>query len=211
MRQVLAAGAVSVVLASGCGSSTETPPALFGGFTPVDAAAVLSTDNGCDIPFVGPTAASGAALIFSSVGGACSFAQSLVNLCGAKANATLLEVVVANGVVGGTTAPPLVTGTYAYLATPPTGAFRAALGTAARLGDACAALPGSPLDVVGGSVTLTAVSPSRVAGSLDLRFEDGSVHQAPFDVAVCPVALDLCAAVTPGTCLPPYPPWQCVP
>ncbi len=196
---------LAIALAGACGSSEKPPPPLFGGFASVDATAVLSPINDCTLPVVGSTVASGVALVFSDVSGACGFATDTVDLCGGKANASLVVALAVDGQVGGTAAPPLATGFYPYLATPPTGFFKAALGTAARYDGSCSVL--QSLDMVGGSITLSSLSPTLVAGSVDLHFEDGSVYQATFDVNVCPVTLDLCALVSPLGCVSP----TCVP
>jgi hypothetical protein len=52
---------------------------------------------------------------------------------------------------------------------------------------------------------------TRAAGSLDLRFKDGTAYQQPFDLAICPVTVDLCGLVGSLECVPGFPPWVCIP
>jgi hypothetical protein len=192
-----------------CGSSDKSPP-LFGGFTPQDGAAVILAPTTCSILSVGSTSAAALAIGFTSFGGACNFATTTL-LCGSRANSTLLLALAIGGRVGGGTVGALGPGTYPYLANPPTGSFVAATASAARTDASCNALPGSPLGMTGGSIVVSSVTATRVAGSLDLQFKDGTAYQQPFDLAICPVTVDLCSLVGSLGCVPGIPPWVCIP
>jgi hypothetical protein len=101
-----------------------------------------------------------------------------------------------SGAVGGSVGPT-GPGTYPWLANPPTGTFAASIASAGQADASCGPLAGSPVDTTGGSLTLTAVTPSRVTGRTDLHFENGQVFDYQFDVAVCPVSIDICSLFQP--------------
>jgi len=65
--------------------------------------------------------------------------------------------------------------------------------------------------MTGGSITVATVTATRVTGSLDLRFVDGTVYQHPFDLTLCPVTVDLCTQVGTSRCTAGLPPWVCFP
>ena len=197
------------VLLLACGSSEKGAPlpGLFGDFTPVDGAAVLLAPTTCSVPFVGTTSASGLAIALTSFSGTCDFVTA-TNLCGSKGSATLLLALAVAGDAGGGTVGALAPGTYPFLADPPTGAFHAALASAARTTATCG---GSRVAMNGGSITVATVSTTRVTGSLDLHFADGTAYQHPFDLAVCPLTVDLCSQIGSPKCTATIPPWTCVP
>ncbi|HSN92587.1 MAG TPA: hypothetical protein VLS93_15255, partial [Anaeromyxobacteraceae bacterium] len=106
----------------------------------------------------------------------------------------------AGGIAGATP------GTFTVMANPPTGPFRAAAGTGGKVGPACAAVSGGHADVTGGSITLTSIASDRVVGSVDLQFEGNQAFSWSFDVATCPLSMDLCQKLTwpcfDYTCVP---------
>lgn len=187
MRKV--AAALSVAVLAGCGSDSP-PPVVFGGFTPQDGSAVLLGPATCDIFPLGTVSVSAVAIMFADYAGTCDVLTQ-TQLCGTRESSAAVLGVAVSGLIGGTVGPA-GPGTYPVLRSPPTtDAFLAALGDAAEVGAACA--QGTELDVTGGSIVLAAVSDTAVAGSFDLRFDDGSVFQHGFDVAVCPLTPDICA------------------
>jgi hypothetical protein len=196
MRTTVAA--LSLVLLAGCGSSDSPPSEVFGGFTPQDGTAVIFAPAVCNIPFVGTTAVAGVGVGFTDYAGACDV-LSRTQLCGTRESSATVIGVALSGQVGGGAIGPAGPGTYPFLANPPTGAFLASAGDAAEVGVACGVV--TELDMSGGRIVLTAVSDTAVAGSLDLRFDDGSVFQHSFDVAVCPLTLDICDLF--GPCFDP--------
>lgn len=199
------------VLLLACGSEKGgSLPGLFGDFTPADGAAVLFAPTTCSVPFVGTTSASGLAIALTSFSGTCDFVTA-TDLCGSKGSATLLLALAVAGDAGGGTVGALAPGTYPFLPNPPTGTFRAAIASAARTTATCGAQSGSPVAMNGGSITVATVTATRVTGSLDLRFADGTAYQHPFDLALCPVTADLCRQIGSPRCTATVPPWTCVP
>lgn len=199
-----------LAMLSSCGSSGGEATTLLGGFTPLDGTAVLLAPTTCSIPFVGTTSASGLAIELTSFPGACDFVAA-TGMCGSKASATLLAALAVRGVVGGGTAAPFGPGTYPYLRNPPTGSFLACTAGAARTDATCGATADLSASQSGGRIVVTTVTATRVTGSLDLEFDDGTVYRQPFDVALCPATVDLCSLVGSGGCVAGFPPWECVP
>jgi len=210
MKRLAIASLPALFLACGSSEKGGPPPGLFGGFTPTDGTAVVFAPTTCSVPFVGTTSASGLAIAFTSFPSTCDFVTA-TNLCGSKGSATLLLALAVAGDAGGGTVGALAPGTYPFLATPPTGTFRAAIASAARTTATCGAQPGSPIAMNGGSITVATVTATRVTGSLDLRFADGTAYQRPFDLAVCPLTVDLCSQIGASKCTATIPPWTCVP
>jgi hypothetical protein len=199
--RLLAIGLLSVAACAGSGS--DPPPALFGGFAPTSGAAVILAPATCNIPFVGSTSISGVLLELVSGADACNVLTA-AKQCGTGAGSTSVLLAAVSGVPGGSVGPA-GPGTYPWLANPPTGPFLASTGTAAKVDGTCGPLSGSPVDVSGGTITLAAVSSSSVRGSTDLRFENGQVFTYAFDVATCPVTMDICdlfALCFTYTCVP---------
>lgn len=205
MKRALAV--LSLSLAAACDSEEKPPPPLFGGFAPQDGAAVILPSIVCTLPVVGSAALSGIGIELGDYVGVCNTLSSIPGgFCGAKADATTMAAVAAKGVPGAGSVSAAGPGTYPYLAAPPAGPFQGAIARAVVDGPypQCTAVAG-PLDMIGGSVTISAVDGTHVAGSVDATFEDGSVFQGSFDVALCPLSLDLCAVLGPCfgyTCVP---------
>jgi hypothetical protein len=169
---------------------------VFGGFEPIDQAAVVFAPTTCDIPFVGPTAVSAVMVAFTDYVGACDvLAQT--QFCGTRESSAAVLALAVSGVPGGTTVGPVGAGTYPYLRDPPTASFLASAADAGKVGVDCAAIPGGNLDGVGGRVVLASVTDSAVTGAVDLRFDDGTSFQHPIDAALCPLPSDLCSRFLP--------------
>ncbi len=140
---------------------------------------------------VGSAALSGIGIELGDYVGVCNTLSSIPGgFCGAKADAATMAAVAAKGVPGAGSVSAAGPGTYPYLGAPPAGPFQGAIARAV---------------VDGPSPQCTAVDGTHVAGSVDATFEDGSVFRSSFDVALCPLSLDLCAVLGPCfgyTCVP---------
>jgi hypothetical protein len=134
-----------------------------------------------------------------------------VSLCGSKASSTFVIGVAARVAVLGT-APEIAPGSYPVLTGPPaSSAFAGALGQAVKTDAACTALPGTSLPADGGSVTIATITPTRVTGSLDLRFTDGTGYTQPFDLARCQPPAEVCLFLPGGPCTAGGAGWTCAP
>jgi hypothetical protein len=198
------APAILLISLAACGSGNAGP--LFGGFTSTSGAAVILAPTTCsNIPFLGPTAISGILVELASGANACNVLTQ-AKQCGSGSGSTTLLAGAFSGVVGGTSVPPAGPGTYPWLANPPSGAFNASITSAAKVDAACASTAGSSTQESGGSVVISAVTSSTVTGSMDLHFDNDQVYKNAFDVAVCPVSIDLCSLFSfcsSHTCVPP--------
>ena len=185
------APALLFISLAACGSGNSEP--LFGGFTPSSGAAVILAPATCNnIGFIGPAAMSGILIDLTSGSDACNvLTQS--KQCGTGSGSTTLLAGAFSGVVGGSTVAPADPGTYPWLANPPSGAFKASTTTAAQVNAVCTSAAGSVTHMSGGSVVISTVTASRVSGSMDLHFDNGQAYAQPFDVAVCPVSIDICS------------------
>lgn len=185
------APALLLISLAACGSGNSQP--LFGGFTPSSGAAVILAPTTCtNIAFLGPTAMSGILIDLTSGADACNVLTQ-AKQCGTGSGSTALLAAAVSGVVGGSTVAPAGPGTYPWLANPPSGAFNASTITAAQVDAVCTSAPGSPAHMSGGSVVISTVTASNVSGSMDVHFDNGQAYTHPFDVAVCPVSIDICA------------------
>ena len=174
-----------------CGSGMSEP--LFGGFTPANGAAVILAPKTCtNIPYLGSTAISGILVELTSGADACNVLTQ-AKQCGTGASSSTLLAGALSGVVGGSTVAPADPGSYPWLANPPTGTFKTSTSSAAQVDATCTSASGSPTRMVGGSVTITAVTASTVTGSMDLHFDNGQVYTNSFNVPVCPVSIDVCS------------------
>jgi len=188
MKRVLAVVLVSL---AGCGSGKSGGP-LFGGFTPTSGAAAILAPATCSIPFVGTTGISGILVELASGADACNVLTQ-AKQCGVGSGSTTVLGAAFSGVVGGT-ASPAGTGTYPWLPNPPTGAFLASDGSAAQADAVCS---GQGTDMTGGSIVISNVTGTSVAGSMNLGFENGQSFQQAFDVSICPVTIDICSLFYP--------------
>lgn len=183
------AAAASIALLAACGSDDSPPPPVFGGFAPLDGTAVIFAPTTCDVPGLGTVSLSAVGIGVADYVGACDVLQQTA-FCGTRESSATVLAVALSGLLGGPV-DPAGPGTYPVRTSPPTtNAFLAALGDAAEVGPLCDAV--TELDVTGGQIVLTAVG-ETVTGTIDLRFDDGSAFAYGFDVAVCPLSMDLCS------------------
>ena len=198
------APALLLILLAACGSGTSAP--LFGGFTPSSGAAVILAPATCtNIAFLGPTALSGILIDLTSGADACNVLTK-AGQCGTGSGSTALLAGAFSGVVGGTTVAPAGPGTYPWLPNPPSGAFKASTTAAAQVDAVCTAAAGSPTNMSGGSVVISTVTATTVSGSMDVHFDNGQAYTHPFDVAVCPISINVCSLFDfclSRTCVPP--------
>jgi len=185
------APALLFISLAACGSGNSAP--LFGGFTPSSGAAVILAPATCsNIAFIGPSAMSGILIDLTSGADACNVLTQ-AKQCGTGSGSTTLLAGAFSGVVGGSAVAPAGPGTYPWLANPPTGAFNASTTTAAQVDAVCTSAAGSTVHMSGGSVTVSTVNASRVSGSMDVHFDNGQAYTHDFDVAICPVSIDICS------------------
>jgi hypothetical protein len=198
------APAIFFILFAACGSGNSPP--LFGGFTPTSGAAVILAPATCNnIAALGPTAISGIFIELASGANACNVLTQ-AKQCGAGSGSTTLLAAALSGVVGGSSVPPAGPGTYPWLPNAPTGTFKASTTAAAQLDATCVAAAGSRANMSGGSISISTVTASTVSGSMDVHFDNGQAYTHPFDLAVCPVSIDICSLFDLcGThaCVPP--------
>jgi hypothetical protein len=187
-----------------CGSGNSEP--LFGGFAPTNGAAVILAPATCsNIPALGPTAISGILIELASGADACNVLTQ-ARQCGTGSGSTTVLAGALSGVVGGSSVPPAGPGNYPWLANPPSGPFKVSTTTAAQVDASCTSGTGSPAHMTGGSIAVATVTSSAVSGSMDLHFDNGQVYARSFDVAVCPVSIDICSLFDfcgSHACVPP--------
>jgi hypothetical protein len=188
------AGALLVVALAACGSGSSDP--LFGGFTPSSGAAVILSPGNCSLSFVGPTALSGILVELSSSSNACNVLTQ-AQQCGTGASTTTLLSAVISGAVGAGSVAPVGPGTYAWLKDAPTGAFKTANTAAAKVDASCTSAAGGSVSMTGGSIAISAVTASKVSGSMDVQFDNGQVYKDSFDATLCPVSIDICSLFEP--------------
>lgn len=193
------AAALSIALVAGCSSSDSSPPPpVFGGFEPLDQAAVIFAPANCDILGPGAVAMSAVAVYFADYAGVCDVVTEILSqypYCGTRESSGTVVAFAVSGDVGGSSVGPAGPGTYRVLSSPPgAGPFLAATGDAGKVGAECAAVEGGGnLDVTEGTVVLESVSDTAVTGTVDFRFDDGTGFRHAVDAAVCPLSVDLCA------------------
>ncbi len=198
------APAILLISLAACGSGNAGP--LFGGFTPTSGAAVILASATCsNIPFLGPTAISGILVELASGANACNVLTQ-AKQCGSGSGSSTLLAGALSGIVGGSSVPPAGPGTYPWLANPPSGTFKASTTSAAQVDAVCTSVPGSPARMSDGSIVISTVTSSTVSGSMDVHFDNGQVYKNAFDVAVCPISIDICSLFDfcgSHTCVPP--------
>jgi hypothetical protein len=212
MLRSLAAAIAAALVIAGCGDSDDdapaasTPPTTLAGtvlgqpFTPVDASALVLSQASCS--FEGITAsATGLAIGFGSFAGLCDIVTQN-QLCGSKANATIVNLLLVRANVAGGTASAVLPGTYAISATTPTpdtqGNFTVAQAFVTKT-DATCDTPGTTPVATSGTIRIDAVG-ARVTGSADLTFPDGGRVTGTFGVPVCGFQTDVCTALEDGNC-----------
>jgi len=203
------ASALALSLAAACSGGDSSSP-LFGGFTVQDGTAVVFAPVVCDIPFVGTASIAGVGLYFANYSSptVCEVltATAVTGYCGTRESSSAVLAIAVQGELGADGIAGATPGTFTSMANPPTGPFRAATGTGGQVGPACAEVSGGHADMTGGSITLTSIASDRVAGSVNLEFEGNQTFSQSFDVATCPVSIDLCWRLTMPcfeyTCVP---------
>jgi hypothetical protein len=185
------APAILLLSLAACGSGNSEP--LFGGFVPANGAAVILAPAVCNnVPVVGPTAISGILVELANGADACNVLTQ-ARQCGTGAGSTVVLGGALSGAPGASTVAPVGPGDYPYLANPPTGAFKTSTTSAAQVDAVCTSVAGSPARMRGGSIAISAVTASRVSGTMDVHFDNGQVYNSSFDVPVCPVSIDICS------------------
>lgn len=159
-------------------------------FTPVEGGGLALGPTTCT---VGPATINAAALIlgFSSFSGLCAFGEAS-HFCDEKASATIFTVSIAK--IGAGPQTPVGPGNYTLGTTSSQVVDASYVKTNAACVDS---VPGTV--TASGQVVISSISATRVVGSLDVSFSDGSRMQGAFDVGLCSFAADLCALAT-GTC-----------
>lgn len=145
----------------------------------------------------------------TTAGSLCGLAQEHA-FCAEKAAAMNASLTIARSNASGGVAPAIGPGTYSSRDTSAVDADGNSMwfwSSWERLDDSCARLPGGPKEGGLGTVTFDEVGPSRIRGSADITFDDGSTLSGPFDVAVCDASgAELCASLKGGcssvTCVP---------
>jgi hypothetical protein len=213
VRSLLAASAAALLLAScgddsGSAAPTPTGPTLPSGtvlgksFTPVEGSVIVLDGGTCTFGNV-QASTTGLLLGFGSFSGMCSLVTT-TNWCGAKANGTIVSgFVVRANAVGGTAS---ALGTYPVSAATPApdaqGNVVFAQGFITRWDATCNVTSGF-LPATAGTIRIDSITSTRVAGNVDLTFDDGSRLSGPFDVARCGFQLDVCTAMVGGSCVTP--------
>jgi hypothetical protein len=205
----VACGSSTTSSSSGGGGGGNTlPSGTLGGvaFTPVDGVAVSLPVRSCVFGGVN-TSATAMLIAFTNVPNSCSAFQA-VGACNDKANATLVSVTIEKANVLGGTASAIGPGTYVLNNGPPTpdasGYFTRTNLNYSKTNATCVDAAAS-VTPTSGSVTLTSVTSSQVAGSVTVAFSDGSSFSGSFDVAICGVSFNVCDAgncTGTGTCVP---------
>jgi len=191
MRAICMALALSALSCSS-GSSSDMGGGQLSGvlqgaaFNPAEGGAVVIPPGNCDTSFY-----SALILGFSATSGLCTYAQEAM-LCDARASDTILTVGVVDVGTGAQT--PVGPGTYTIGGSSSRQVTASFTKTDATCTDS---VPGTV--TASGTVTLSTITASRVAGSVDLTFSDGSHAQGSFDVALCSVTVDFCGVIS-GTC-----------
>ncbi|HET9599421.1 MAG TPA: hypothetical protein VFP65_27855 [Anaeromyxobacteraceae bacterium] len=174
----LAAACLAAALACTSPNEGQPPPLQVKGAVAVAPAAVA-----CDLAGTPLTVtALGIHLSPSSEG---AFLANPANLCRQRANETTVNLVLwANGA-----GAPATFAAGAY--TPHADATGGLSAFQVRLDGSCAVTPPNVF-AQRGTVTLSSVTDQRVAGSVDLVFDDGRTLAASFDAAVVPSAASPC-------------------
>lgn len=181
----LALGALSCSSSSGGdGGGGQLSGVLQGAaFNPAEGGALVIPPGNCDTSFY-----SALLLGFSATSGLCTYAQTAM-LCDARASDTILTLAVID--VGTSAQAPVVPGTY----TVGGGSGYEVSASYTKTDATCVdSVPGTV--TASGTVTVSTITASRVTGSVDVTFSDGSHVQGSFDVALCSVTVDFCGVIT---------------
>jgi hypothetical protein len=169
-------------------------------FTPAEGGALVVAPTTCTVTGLGTVNVSGLMIGFSSFMGLCGYAQA-AHFCDNKASATIIGLqIMKAGLVQ--TPGAVGPGTYPISTTAPvpdaSGNFGVNGGNITVTGAACA-LVSNP-DASSGSITISAVSASRVQGSLSVGFGTGNAIAGAFDLPLCAYTPDICALLNDTTC-----------
>jgi len=225
MRRRVLFGTLSL-LALACGKDQKSP-GLAGtvggkGFAPMDVRAVLA-DSGsgtCALPLFSSTTVdvyvSGLIVVLTSWADACADYAS--PSCVFHANGQTITLVVARLGLSGSvsSAPPIQARTYtlgpdaSYLNGDGSGLYVSAFADATSFGGAPTCDPTTSPAVLGGTLTLSTVASSGVAGHVEVSFQDGGSLSGDFSAEACPgLAPDICQlaetqsfCTLPATCVP---------
>lgn len=208
MGRILVTAATAALLGCGGGSKDKGPvdggpPAQLptgtgsAAFTISDAGAIGIPPTTCNFSGFNVSAA-GLLVGFTSYGGVCDFARAH-GLCDEKASAyQVVVIIVKAGLVQ--TQSPVGPGTYTFDASPSPDVNGNLVQVSAEIIHTDAACASIPVEVTSGSVTITSASGSRVVGTADLTFTDGSTLSGAFDVGTCAYSVDLCGLVNGTSC-----------
>ena len=137
----------------------------------------------------------------TTAGNVCGQAQEHA-FCAEQAAAATASLTIVRANASGGIAPAIGPGTYASSdgnAVDENGNFMWFWSSWDRLDASCGLLPGGPKEGGLGTVTFDEVGPTRIRGSADIAFDDGSTLSGPFDVAVCDApGAELCASLKGG-------------
>ncbi len=180
-----------------CGSNSASSGGVSGtvggtAFVPSEIVAARAEPGPCVVPGGLPAGdVAAVAIRFATFSGSC--ADLVASQCASHRNSRSVTLIVARAAVPPASAA-VGPATYTVVANP--GSFSLSLGGTAELAignststDAACADSSSTAT---GSVRLDEVSASRVAGHVDVSFEDGGKLQGDFSALVCPAAPDAC-------------------
>ncbi len=201
----------TAVVLTGCGSSSSgaasAPPGLSGTvlgqpFTPADSSALALSQATCSFSGA-PASATGLLIGFGSFQGLCAFVTQH-QTCGAKANATILGLLVVRANVTGGSPGPVQAGTYTIVSTSATptpdaqGNITIAQAVVTKTDSACATPSTTPVATTG-TITITSVG-ANITGSADVTFSDGSHVAGSFNAPACAFRTDVCTVLSGGSC-----------
>jgi hypothetical protein len=211
MRKVVLVALFGVACGGSSSSSGGGVSGTVGGrpFTPVDARAIMASTGtgGCTLPVPGGGGSlsfgvSAVAITFASYANVCGdFSSSQCTVHANAQNVTVLHARLATG-----TAPALRPGTFTIHATPSTvtpdvatGNLVVAFAQALSTGAAPTCIGTASPSVEGGTLEIREVSGTRIAGHLNVTFQDGSAAQGDFSADACSgVSPDICGLATAG-------------
>ncbi len=204
MRKLVLAAAVAVMACGSSSSSSSSATGTIGGspFSPAETAAFYVAPVTCSLPAVGDKALTAVGVAFNSTTGTCND----VVQCVTHRNSREVMVVIAKFPVIGSGQPVITTGDYAVgasMSTPQIGAdgmgtvaFATATSTA---NDAtCTPTVHTPSTAASSTIHLGEVSASRIAGTVDLTFDDGGTLSGSFSVTPCGSTPDVCTLAQAG-------------
>jgi hypothetical protein len=217
LRPLAALAAAALVLAS-CGDDDDggaaAPPqqgvsgtAAGQPFTAADISALSLSQETCELAGVSASA-TGLLLGFGTFQGLCTFVTQNQG-CANKANATIVTALIVRANVLGGNPGPVGPGTYVVGGSTPLpdaqGNVTIPQALVVRNDATCQDTSGTPT-ATSGTIQITSAG-ARIAGTVDLTFEDGGRVTGSFDVPACGFQTDVCTVLAGGgpTC-PAQPP-----